>query len=215
MTRHTRVLLADDHAIVAEGLATLLKGHCNLVGTVRDGSELIDAARKLRPDVIVADIAMPVLSGLEALRRLKNMKNDAKVIFLTMHAEAQLAAEAFRAGACGYVLKQSAGEELIAAIQEVFEGKTYLTPLITKAVIANLTASTPQSGVKLTPRQRDVLRLIAEGRRMKEIGAILELSTRTVESHKYEMMRGLGVGSTAELVRYAIQIGLVDVNKPT
>ena len=210
MTRHTRVLLADDHAIVAEGLATLLKGHFNLVGTVRDGSELIDATRKLRPDVIVADIAMPVLSGLEALRRLKNMKNDAKVIFLTMHADAQLAAEAFRAGACGYVLKQSAGEELIAAIQEVFEGKTYLTPLITKAVIANLTASTPQSGVKLTPRQRDVLRLIAEGRRMKEIGAILELSTRTVESHKYEMMRALGVESTAELVRYAIQIGLVD-----
>lgn len=107
------------------------------------------------------------------------------------------------------MLKQSAGEELIAAIQEVFEGKTYLTPLITKDVIANLTASTPQSDVKLTPRQRDVLRLIAEGRRMKEIGAILELSTRTVETHKYEMMRGLGVESTAELVRYAIQIGLV------
>ena len=127
-----------------------------------------------------------------------------------MHADAQLAAEAFRAGACGYVLKQSAGEDLIAAMREVFQGKTYLTPLITKDVIANLTAFTPQSGVKLTPRQREVLRLIAEGKRMKEIGAILELSTRTVESHKYEMMRGLGVGSTAELVRYAIQIGLVD-----
>lgn len=207
MKRRTKVLLADDHAIVAEGLATLLKDHFDLLETVGDGSALIDAARKLRPDVIVTDIAMPVLSGLEALRRLKTMKSDAKVIFLTMHADAQLATEAFRAGASGYVLKQSAGEELIAAIQEVLKGRTYLTPLITKNVIANLTESTPPT-VKLTPRQREVLRLIADGRRMKEIGAILELSTRTVESHKYEMMRALGVESTAELVRYAIQIGL-------
>ena len=209
MKRRTRVLLADDHAIVAEGLATLLKGHFDLVGTVGDGSELIDAARQLRPDVVVADIAMPVLSGLEALRRLKAARSDAKVIFLTMHADAHLASEAFRAGARGYVLKQSAGEELIAAIREVLQGRTYLTPLITKDVIATLTESTPQPAVKLTPRQREVLRLIAEGRRMKEIAAILELSTRTVETHKYEMMRVLGVESTAELVRYAIQIGLV------
>jgi DNA-binding NarL/FixJ family response regulator len=207
MKRRTKVLLADDHAIVAEGLATLLKDHFDLLETVGDGSALIDAARKLRPDVIVTDIAMPVLSGLEALRRLKAMRSEAKVIFLTMHADAQLATEAFRAGASGYVLKQSAGEELIAAIQEVLKGRTYLTPLITKNVIANLTESTPPT-VKLTPRQREVLRLIADGRRMKEIGAILELSTRTVESHKYEMMRALGVESTAELVRYAIQIGL-------
>jgi DNA-binding NarL/FixJ family response regulator len=207
MKRRTKVLLADDHAIVAEGLATLLKDHFDLLETVGDGSALIDAAWKLRPDVIVTDIAMPVLSGLEALRRLKATRNEAKVIFLTMHADAQLATEAFRAGASGYVLKQSAGEELIAAIQEVLKGRTYLTPLITKNVIANLTESTPPT-VKLTPRQREVLRLIADGRRMKEIGAILELSTRTVESHKYEMMRALGVQSTAELVRYAIQIGL-------
>ena len=207
MKRRTKVLLADDHAIVAEGLATLLKDHFDLLETVGDGSALIDAARKLRPDVIVTDIAMPVLSGLEALRRLKATRNEAKVIFLTMHADAQLATEAFRAGASGYVLKQSAGEELIAAIQEVLKGRTYLTPLITKNVIANLTESTPPT-VKLTPRQREVLRLIADGRRMKEIGTILELSTRTVESHKYEMMRALGVQSTAELVRYAIQIGL-------
>jgi len=207
MKRRTKVLLADDHAIVAEGLATLLKDHFDLLETVGDGSALIDAARKLRPDVIVTDMAMPVLSGLEALRRLKATRNEAKVIFLTMHADAQLATEAFRAGASGYVLKQSAGEELIAAIEEVLKGRTYLTPLITKNVIANLTEATPPT-VKLTPRQREVLRLIADGRRMKEIGAILELSTRTVESHKYEMMRALGVQSTAELVRYAIQIGL-------
>ena len=209
MKRRTTVLLADDHAIVAEGLATLLKGRFDLVGTVSNGNELIDAVRKLRPDVIVADIAMPVLSGMEALRRLKAARSSAKVIFLTMHADAQLATEAFRAGASGYVLKQSAGEELIAAIQEVLQGRTYLTPLITKDVIANFTESTP-SNVKLTPRQREVLRLIAEGKRMKEIGAILDLSTRTVETHKYKMMRGLGVESTAELVRYAVQIGLVE-----
>jgi DNA-binding NarL/FixJ family response regulator len=209
MKRRTRVLLADDHAIVAEGLATLLKGHFELVGTVGNGNELIDLARKLRPDVIVTDIAMPVLGGLEALRRLKAAKSEAKVIFLTMHADAQLATEAFRAGASGYVLKQSAGEELIAAIQEVLQGKTYLTSLMTKGVIATFTESMPQAAVKLTPRQREVLQLIAEGRRMKEIGAILELSTRTVETHKYEMMRALKVESTAELVRYAVQIGLV------
>ena len=209
MKRRTKVLLADDHAIVAQGLATLLKDHFDLVGTVGNGNELIDAARKLRPDVIVADIAMPVLSGLEALRRLKAMRSEAKVIFLTMHADAQLATEAFRAGVSGYVLKQSAGEELIAAIREALQGRTYLTPLITKDVIANFTETTPPT-VKLTPRQREVLRLIAEGRRMKEIAAILELSTRTVETHKYEMMRGLGVESTAELVRYAVQIGLVN-----
>jgi len=210
MKRRTRVLLADDHAIVAQGLATLLKDHFDLVGTVGNGNELIDAARKLRPDVIVADIAMPVLSGLEALRRLKATRSEAKVIFLTMHADAQLATEAFRAGASGYVLKQSAGEELIAAIREALQGRTYLTPLITKDVIANFTETTTPPTVKLTPRQREVLRFIAEGRRMKEIAAILELSTRTVETHKYEMMRGLGVESTAELVRYAIQIGLVN-----
>jgi DNA-binding NarL/FixJ family response regulator len=208
MKRRPKVLLADDHAIVTEGLATLLKDYFDLVGIVGNGSEMIDAARQLRPDVIVADIAMPVLSGLQALRQLKAAKNGAKVIFLTMHADPELATEAFRAGASGYVLKHSAGEELITAIREVLQGRIYLTPLITKDVITALTA--PKPAVNLTPRQREVLRLIAEGRRMKEIAAILDLSTRTVETHKYEMMRSLGVESTAELVRYAIQIGLVE-----
>src|SRR5262245_31372792 len=210
MKRRTRVLLADDHAIVAEGLATLLKSHFDLVGTVGDGSELIDAARKLRPDVIVADVAMPVLTGMEALHQLKAMKSAAKIIFLTIHADAELAAEAFRSGAVGYVLKNSAGEELITAIQEVLQGRTYLTPLITNKVIQTLTKQSPPPEAALTARQREVLRFIAEGRRMKEIAAILELSTRTVETHKYEMMRALKVESTAELVRYAIQIGLVN-----
>ena len=210
MKQRTKVLLADDHAMVVEGLAALLKDRFDLVGTVGDGSALLDAARKLRPDVIIADMAMPVLSGLEALRRLKAAKSAAKVIILTMHPDADLATEAFRAGASGYVLKVSAGEELVTAIQEVVQGRTYLTPLITKDVISRLTEPAPKAAVKLSPRQREVLRLIAEGRRMKEIAAILQLSTRTVETHKYEMMRSLGLESTAELVKYAIQIGLVE-----
>jgi DNA-binding NarL/FixJ family response regulator len=207
--RRTTVLLADDHAIVAEGLATLLKDHFDVVGTVGDGSQLLEAAQELRPDVVVADMIMPVLSGMEALRRLKAEGIDAKVIFLTMHADAQLATEALRAGASGYVLKHSAGEELIRAIQEVLKGRVYLTPLLTKDVIATLTEPTTQPAVQLTPRQIEVLRLTAEGRSMKEIGVTLQLSTRTVEPHKYQMMRALGADSTAALVRYAIQIGLV------
>jgi DNA-binding NarL/FixJ family response regulator len=210
MKRRAKILLADDHAIVTEGLATLLKSDFEFVGAVNDGSQLIEAARKLRPDVIVADIAMPVLSGMEALRQLRTAKDAPKVIFLTMHADAQLAAEAFRAGASGYVLKNSAGEELIGAIHEVLEGGTYLTPLLTKDVIVNLAKPAPQAEAKLTARQRDVLRLIAKGRRAKEIAFALGLSTRTVESHKYEMMRALGIESTAELVRYAVQIGLLE-----
>jgi DNA-binding NarL/FixJ family response regulator len=210
MKRRPTVLLADDHAMVVEGLAALLKDRFDLVGSVGDGSALIEAARKLRPDVVIADMAMPVLSGLEALRRLKAAKSAAKVIILTMHPDAELAAEAFRAGASGYVLKVSAGEELVTAIQEVVQGRMYLTPLITRDVIATLSEPAQKPAVKLSPRQREVLRFIAEGRRMKEIAAILQLSPRTVESHKYEMMRALGVESTAELVRYAIQIGLVE-----
>ena len=204
-----RVLLADDHTVVAQGLASLLLEEFELVGIVGDGQALLDTAQRLRPDVIVADMAMPVMDGLEALRRLKAARLDAKVIFLTMHADAQLATEALRAGASGYVLKHSAGEELITAIWAALQGRTYLTPLIAQDVITTLMAPEKQATVTLTPRQREVLRLIVEGRRMKEIAATLQLSTRTVETHKYDMMRALGVQSTAELVRYAIHLGLV------
>jgi DNA-binding NarL/FixJ family response regulator len=207
--RYARVLLADDHTIVAQGLASLLREDFDLVGTVGDGQALIEAAQRLRPDVIVADMAMPVMDGLEALRRLKAARPDTKVIFLTMHVDAQLATAALRAGASGYVLKHSAGEELVTAIQEVLQGRTYLTPLIAQDVLTSLMATEEPAPVTLTPRQCEVLRLIAEGRRMKEIAALLQLSTRTVETHKYEMMRALSVRSTAELVRYAIHLGLV------
>ena len=205
--RRPKVLLADDHTIVAEGLKSLLKDHYDLVGTVSDGGQLVEAARTLRPDVIVTDLSMPVLSGLDALRRLKAELLDAKVIFLTMHADARVATEAFRAGARGFLLKQGAGEELITAIEDVLNGRTYLTPRLTKDVFTNLTASS-RDKLALTPRQRDVLRLLADGKRMKEIASILGLSTRTVETHKYEMMHTLGLGSTAELVRYALKHGV-------
>lgn len=207
--RRARVLLADDHTVVAQGLASLLREEFELVGIVGDGEALLDTAQRLQPDVIVVDMAMPVMDGLEALHRLKAVRLDAKVIFLTMHADAQLATEALRAGASGYVLKNSAGEELITAIWAALQGQTYLTPLIAQDVITGLMAPEKHATVTLTPRQREVLRLIAEGRRMKEIAALLQLSARTVETHKYDMMRSLGVQSTAELVRYAIHLGLV------
>jgi DNA-binding NarL/FixJ family response regulator len=211
----TRVLLADDHTIVAEGLRSLLEGEFEFVGTVGDGRALLDAAQKLKPDVIVADISMPLLNGLDAARQLKRDGVTAKIIFLTMHTEAQLAAEAFRAGASGYLLKSSAGEELITAIHEVIKGRAYVTPLITRDILSFLIGAaqaTEQSAIKLTPRQREVLQLIAEGRTMKEIASILNISVRTVESHKYEMMEALGVQTNAELVQYAIKIGLVSVS---
>jgi DNA-binding NarL/FixJ family response regulator len=208
--RSAKVLLADDHTIVAAGLSSLLKERFDLVGVVGDGKKLVEMVGKLRPDVVVSDIGMPVLSGLDALRRLRAEGVDTRFIFLTMHDDAQLATEAFRAGASGFLLKQSAGDELIAAIEEVLHGRTYLTPLITKDVIHTLTAPPAEPLQKLTPRQREVLRLIADGKRLKEIAAMLHLSTRTVETHKYDMMHALQVESTAELIRYAIRNGLID-----
>ena len=201
------VLLADDHAVVAEGLASLLASEFALVGTVADGARLLEAAQRLRPDVIVADIAMPGMSGLEALRRLKAAGTAVRMVFLTMHADAQLAAEAFRAGAAGFVVKHAAGKQLIAAIHTVLRGGTYLTPELSQEVVATL--AEPRSSVgKLTARQREVVRLIAGGRTMKEIAAVLGLSPRTVESHKYDAMQSLGLATTADLIRYAIEHGL-------
>ena len=208
--RRIRLLLADDHGIVAEALGNMLERDYQIVGTAHDGLELVDMVKRLKPEVIVADIDMPRLTGLDALRRLKDAdKIDAKVIFLTMHGDPELAAEAFRAGGAGYVLKDSAASELHVAIQEVLQGRAYVTSRVAKGVLTALATHNGDAAARLTIRQKDVLRLIAEGRRMKEIGAVLDLSTRTVESYKYEMMQTLGVGSTAELVRFAIKHGLV------
>jgi DNA-binding NarL/FixJ family response regulator len=208
-----RVLLADDHLIVAQGLGSLLKDEFDLVGAVGDGQALLQAARQLRPDVIVTDLSMPRMSGLEALQQLNQEGINSRVIFLTMHADPQIATEAIRAGASGFLLKHSAGEELITAIHEVLQGRVYLAPLITRDVLSALTGAgepPPAPLPKLTPRQREVLQLIAQGRTMKQIATALQLSRRTVETHKYEMMQALGVETTAELIRYAIQNDLVD-----
>ena len=206
MARAT-VLLADDHPVVAEGLAALLRDEFTVVGTVADGVGLVDAARRLQPDVIVTDVTMPGLSGLDALRRIREEGLSSKVVFLTVHADVRLAADALRAGADGFVAKETAGKEIVAAIREVLRGRTYLTPRLGPDVLA-LLARPRASGDPLTPRQREVLRMIAAGRTMKEIAAALELSTRTVEGHKYQMMQALGVDTTAELVRYAVEQGL-------
>ena len=203
------VLLADDHVVFTDGIVQLFQGRFDVVGTVADGSLLLDAVARLHPDVIVMDISMPKLSGLEALRQLKARQDQTKVIFLTMHAEAKLAAEALRVGAKGFLVKESSGAELINAVDAVLQGRTYLTSALTEEVLA-LTASPPDpAAVTLSARQREVLRLIVNGQRMKEIAATLNLSPRTVETIKYDMMRDLNVHSTAELVRYAVEHRLV------
>lgn len=208
-----KVLIADDHTIVAQGLESLLKESFDFVGTVTDGRALLEAAERLKPDVIVADISMPNLNGLDAARQLKSNGSNAKIVILTMHADPHLATEAFRAGASAFVLKQSAGEELVKAIHEILQGRAYLTPLIAKDMITVLMESKgePASEVKLTPRQREVLQLVAEGRTMKEVATILSISSRTAETHKYEMMQVLGVKTTAELVQHAIRLRLVSL----
>ena len=205
--RRPTVLIADDHTIVAEGLVKLLSERFDVVATVADGAALIEAAERLRPDIIITDLNMPSVGGLEAMARLKKRGATSKFVVLTMQREASVAAKAMRAGASAFLLKASAGDELIDAIDEVLNGRTYLSPAVTKDVLAAFDQVVSEE-VELTPRQRDVLRLIVEGRRMKEIASILDLSARTIETHKYEMMRVLGVQSTAELVALAVKRGL-------
>jgi len=208
--RRTTILLADDHAIVKEGLVSLLKEHgFDVVGAVGDGQALVDAAKHLRPDVIITDVSMPKLSGLEAITRLTAADMPSKIIVLTMHNDAELATRALRAGASGFLLKEAAGEELANAIRQVTQGRVYLSPAVTREVINRIASPVGRAEPQITPRQREVLRLMLLGQRMKEIAATLDLSPRTVESHKYEMMQVLGVRSTAELVRYAIDHHLV------
>ena len=215
------VLLADDHTVVAEGLASLLRTEFSVVGTVTDGTQLLEAARQLRPDVIVTDLSMPGVSGLDALRRLKvdapvptaakgsSAPKVPRVIVLTMHADVDLAAEALRAGASGFILKDAAGTELVAAIRAVLRGNTYLTPELADDVLGILKEPGAPRREKLTLRQREVLRLLADGRTMKQVAATLGVSPRTVETHKYQIMEALGLASTAELIRYAVVHGLV------
>lgn len=207
-----RVLLADDHTLVLEGFQKLLETHCELVGSAEDGRAVVEAAERLKPDLVLLDIAMPRLNGIEAARKLKKQHPDMKVIFVTMHADASYINAAFKAGASGYLLKRSAGQELIQAIQVVMRGDSYLTPLITKDVISGF-LDPRQVHVPavedLTARQREILQLVAEGYSAKQIATQLKTSHRTVEFHKAKIMEQLRLHTTVELVRYAVAHGLV------
>ena len=209
-TRQATVLVADDHAIVMEGLVSLLKEHdFDVVGAVGDGERLMESARRLKPDVIVTDLSMPGLTGLDVLVKLKAEKIESKVVVLTMHNDAERATAALKAGAAAFLLKESAGEELVTAIHQALQGRVYLTAAVTRSVIERMAEKPGGQALPLTPRQLEVLRLIVKGQRMKEIASVLHLSTRTVETHKYEMMQVLGLKSTAELVRYALEQRIV------
>jgi DNA-binding NarL/FixJ family response regulator len=211
--KRPRVLLADDHRLLREAFAQLLEPNCEVVGAVGDGRALLTAAKELHPDVIVMDIAMPHLNGLDAARQLKRLMPEVKVIILTVSEDPDLAAEAFHVGASGFLLKNSAACELFQAIQEVLRGRSYVTPQATKGLLSAFKGG-PQPGKKsgeLSTRQREVLQLLAEGHSMKEIGRILKITPRTVAFHKYRMMQQLGVRSSAELVKMAIKQHVVSV----
>ena len=205
-----RVLLADDHTLLLEAFQKMLAAECDVVGTVSNGRAVVSEALKLRPDVVVLDITMPLLNGVDAARQLKRELPDARIVFLTMNEDAELAAEAFRAGGSGYLLKRSAGTELLAAIREVASGRFYMTPLVTEGVLGSMLQPQPAAGGReLTPRQREIVQLVAEGRSLKEVGTILNISPRTVAFHKSRIMDQLNIRSTAELIRYAVDHHMV------
>ena len=204
-----RVLLADDHRMVAEGLKGLLVEEFELVGIVEDGRALVAAARKLRPDVIVADISMPQLNGIDALAHLKRDNPDVRVVFLTMHRDAAYARRALEAGAFGFVLKHSAPAELVLAVRAALQGRTFITPDLAAEVFRTAKDKDADPLATLTPRQREILQFLAEGKSAKTIAAALGLSARTVEFHKYTLMDALGMQNSAELIRFAIKHGLV------
>ena len=213
MTR-ARVLLADDHRIVAEGLKTILAAEFDFVGVVEDGRALIDAVKTSRPDVIVSDITMPNLNGIEALEELKKLDPGVRVIFLTMHRDVIYARRALEAGARGFVLKHSAPEELIMAVRAALEGRIFITPILAEELLEAMRRGPQQNAdlaASLTLRQREILRLLAEGLSAKQIAGKLDISQRTVEFHKYRMMESLGAKSGSDLIHFAIKHGIVEV----
>jgi DNA-binding NarL/FixJ family response regulator len=209
--KEIRVLLADDHQILLDGLQQLLEKAFKVVACAADGNELVALAQRHKPDVIVTDINMPCLSGIEAVKRIRANGLGAAVIFLTVLDDAKLVLKAFQAAGdlAGYVLKSSAGSELVNAIQEVLAGRSYVTPRITSGVLHECLQRVEQLPEGLTSRQTEVLRLIAQGKTMKEVGSVLDISTRTAEAHKYQMMHELGIRTCAQLVQFAVSEGLV------
>jgi DNA-binding NarL/FixJ family response regulator len=211
--KRSTILLADDHTVVIEGLHRILnRPEFEIVGSAADGRALLEATARLRPDVIIVDVSMPLLNGIDAAREILKQKPKAKIIFLTMHSEAPYAAAAFAAGASGYVLKSAAGAELIEAIQKALSGRVYVSKTIAKSLDRSrsiVPANTQSTVSPLTSRQREVLQLLAEGRQVKEIAVILSISPKTVEFHKYRIMDLLGVHTVAGLARYALKRGIV------
>ncbi len=208
-----RVLLADDHTLLLEAFENLLQPDYDVVGTVGDGRALLRAAQELKPDVVVLDIAMPQLNGLIAAERLKKEMPSVKIIFLTVNEDADIASEALRIGASGYLLKNSAASELFSAIEAALKGRTYVTPLIMQGMIKSLESGSrkKKDSKKLTTRQREILQLLAEGNSMKEAANILDLSPRTIAFHKYRIMEELNLNTNADLIQYAIRNGIVSV----
>lgn len=208
-----RVLLAEDHSIVAEGLRSILELTVDVVGMVKDGRALLKAVAELEPDIVITDLTMPNLNGIDAARQIAKEHPQVKLIVLTMHADVKFAEAAFRAGARGYVVKRSDSEELIAAINEVQSGNFYLSPTVTKDVLGFFINRVPSSNraENLTRRQREVLQLIAEGATIKRIADALCISPKTAETHRYAIMKELDLHTTAELTRYAIQQGIISL----
>jgi len=207
----TRILIADDHTLVAEGCVKLLEPEFDVLATVRDGLALRDAAEQMKPDVIIADISMPLMNGLDACEQIKRSLKTVKIIYLTMKEDKDLAADAFRRGASGYLLKSSAAAELLAAVRAVIKNKSYVSPLITRDLVGLVIQSERKTPGRetLTDRQKQVVQLLAEGRSMKEVASVLNITTRTVGFHKYGIMAVLGLKSNAELVQYAIRKHLI------
>jgi DNA-binding NarL/FixJ family response regulator len=213
-TNRSRILIADDHTLIADLCRNLLETEFEIVGTVNNGRAMVRAAEELRPDVIVVDIAMPMLNGLDAGQQVKELFPAVKLVFLTMNDEIKLAAEAFRRGASGYLLKTCAASELVSAVKAVLQGKTYVSQTLCKDELNYLRRKEKkmvEEDEQLTERQREVLQLLAEGKVMKEVADILNMTTRTVAFHKYRMMETLGAKSNAELVRYAVRNHIVGV----
>lgn len=211
--KRARVLIAEDHRIVAEGLKSLLAADFDLAGLVEDGRALVEAAQRLHPDVVVADISMPLLNGFEALDLMRRAGLDMPVVFLTMHRDVAYARRALEAGAAGYVLKHAAASELLQGLRAALEGGTFVSPALAGKVFEAMRAG-PAGGSdpigNLTPRQREILRMLAQGLSAKEIAARIDISPRTVEFHKYQMMEALGAKSSAELIRFAVRNGIAD-----
>lgn len=205
-----RILLADDHSLIVKGIAGLLDSRYEVAGSAENGKALVEAALRLRPEIVVLDISMPILNGIDAAREIRRVLPATKLVFLTMHSNAIYLRKALEAGASAYVLKSGAAEELLTAIEEVRQGRTYITPRFGGQILETPPAGRPtRSTIELTSRQRQILQLVAEGRQNKEIAEILHVSVKTVEFHRSRLMSKLGAHSVAELTRFAIQDGLI------